>query len=341
MIKILLFLLICFPNIINASSGICSTSNFENMKVIGILILIVKYVVPIIIIAISSYEFYLTFAGKNNKSDQYAFRQLIRKLTYAVILFLIPIIILFVLKITINDFDKCYKCLNHPFKECVSDNADNKDNEDDNTILDNEEQKENLDDVINIGSKFENAINFFKNASSIEMTLEIEKAYTKDSKVIEKSIINLDNKSGIMYEFIEDNSSDTEDKIRDYNYLDFNNKKLYYYDSDCDVLTYLNNYSFATEKNTSYWLLNKIYKLEENDISKKGNTYKYKNKDETIQIVIENNKVSSAIFNYDYENYSEKYTFKVNSYNKKSVILPENINEDAVNNSRYDHMCID
>ena len=70
---------------------------------------VLKVVVPVLIIALSSIDFIKAVAGKDEKEIKSAFQRLIKRLALAIVFFFLPVLLSFLLKLFGSTADVCVK----------------------------------------------------------------------------------------------------------------------------------------------------------------------------------------------------------------------------------------
>lgn len=108
------------PNVTFCSSGVK-----KSFQVIGYIIYIAKIIIPLLLIILGSIDFAKAVISTSDKANSEAISALVRRIIIAVIIFLIPTILDFLLGLidgakdaaSNSDFTSCMKCLTNP-KNC-------------------------------------------------------------------------------------------------------------------------------------------------------------------------------------------------------------------------------
>ena len=108
------------PNVTFCSSGVK-----KSFQVIGYIIYIAKIIIPLLLIILGSVDFAKAVISTSDKANSEAISALVRRIIIAVIIFLIPTILDFLLGLidgakdaaSNSDFTSCMKCLTNP-KNC-------------------------------------------------------------------------------------------------------------------------------------------------------------------------------------------------------------------------------
>lgn len=111
--------------------SICAEENpgiRQAAKIVGYVVAIIKWVVPLIIIALGAVDFFKAMIANDDKEISKAGQKLIKRIVFGVVVFLIPTIIkafIGVLEITNGiekdedtNFGACTKCIADPFNDC-------------------------------------------------------------------------------------------------------------------------------------------------------------------------------------------------------------------------------
>lgn len=133
-IIILVALIIFIPKITLAArliySGLCSNNDIKSaFKIIGYVILVIKWIVPLIIIVLGMIDFGKATISNDEKALNKATGALIRRFIAGVVIFFIPTIVMTALNVvqvskgiekdTDTNFGTCTKCLFDPVNSCV------------------------------------------------------------------------------------------------------------------------------------------------------------------------------------------------------------------------------
>lgn len=131
-LKSFILITIFIPNLVYATNydSICYEPGVMNaMKIIGYVVMVCKWVVPLIIIIFGMMDYTKAVASNDDKALNKATAALIRRIVAGIFVFLIPTIIIAILNITVKtdidvnnekttigdtNFGKCTKCIFDP-----------------------------------------------------------------------------------------------------------------------------------------------------------------------------------------------------------------------------------
>lgn len=132
---ILVALIIFIPEITLAArldySSLCSNEGFKQAaKIIGYVIMIVKWIVPLLIMVLGMIDFGKAVVSNDEKAVNKATSSLIRRIVAGLVIFFIPTIVMAALNLvkvskgieknTDTNFGACTKCLFDPVNSCVT-----------------------------------------------------------------------------------------------------------------------------------------------------------------------------------------------------------------------------
>lgn len=105
---IFLTIIIIYPKTVFAINynNICNEAGVKNtMSIIGYVILVCRWIIPLVIIALGMFDFSKAVVSNDDKAVNKAIAALIRRVVTGLAIFFIPTIILALLNVTINSVD--------------------------------------------------------------------------------------------------------------------------------------------------------------------------------------------------------------------------------------------